>query len=219
MRGLGFRVAHVSVPIPVFSSLTKAPSPRCDVLPPRLKNMGYTAAITLAGIVACWSVSMVISVVEMITLDQLFPGMLSRGAVANTSGRLALRLAGCLGLMGGGYVTAWLANKVQRSGLKHAVLVGCIYGALGILSDYDHPTSWGLTYVVFMIAVIAPSLGAWMCETRFRYRRTLQTASRRPPRSQSLPLNGLNESWRTGTFHGLQSVGPTRQSRTKLVSR
>ena len=214
MRGLRFRVAHVSVPVLVFSSPPKTSSSGYPALPPVLKNVVYTGAITVAGIVACWSVSMVISAVEMITLDQLFPGLLSQGAAANTTGRLALRLAGCLGLMGGGYVTGWLSNRVQRSALKHAVAVGCIYGVLGILSDYGHPMSWSLTYGVFLIAVIATSLGAWMCEIRLRYRRTVQIASRRPPRPQSLPLNAGNPAWRTGTFHNLQSVGPDRQSRT-----
>lgn len=134
----------------------------------RLKKFGYTIAITFAGLIACWAASMVIVAIEIVVLAQLSPSWWDGGGPAHTPGRLALRLAGCLGLMVGGYVSAWFASRMQKSEVKHAMLVGCVYGVLGVLSNDPQPISWGLACFVFLIAVIASSLGGWFREAQVR---------------------------------------------------
>ena len=144
----------------------------------RLIQILYTSAITIAGLVACWASSLLISAAEVVVVSQFFPGAWGEGGPSTVTSRLALRLAGCLGLMVGGYVSAWLASRAHRSELAHALLVGCIYGVLGILSDDTQPISWVLASFVFLIAVIAATLGGWLREAQVRKNRATLFPSR-----------------------------------------
>ena len=141
-------------------------------------NFLYSIAIVVAGLVACWAASMAISALEIIGLSQLLPNLVGAGTPADPVGRLSLRVAGCLGLMVGGYVSAWFASRVQRSEVGHAMLVGCIYGVLGVWSDVGQPMSLGLLCFVFLIAVIAATLGGWLREAQVRRQRSTLVASR-----------------------------------------
>jgi hypothetical protein len=137
----------------------------------QLGKILYSSAITIAGLVACWVGSMFVSAVEALAVSQFFPGAWGEGGPTKVAAKLALRLAGCVGLMAGGYVSAWLASRAQRSELKHAFLVGCIYGVLGVLSD-SQPISWMLASFIFLIAVSAATLGGWLREAQVRKYRT-----------------------------------------------
>ena len=137
----------------------------------QLGKISCSSAITIAGLATCWAASVFVSAIEAFVASQFFPGAWGEGGPTKITAKIALRVAGCVGLMVGGYVSAWFASRMQRSELKHALLVGSIYGVLGVLSD-TQPMSWMLVSFVFLIAVSAAALGGWLREAQVRKYRT-----------------------------------------------
>ena len=137
----------------------------------RLGKISCSSAITIAGLATCWAASVFVSAIEALVASQFFPGAWGEDGPTKITAKIALRVAGCVGLMVGGYVSAWFASRMQRSELKHALLVGSIYGVLGVLSD-TQPMSWMLVSFVFLIAVSAAALGGWLREAQVRKYRT-----------------------------------------------
>jgi hypothetical protein len=134
----------------------------------RLQKFVHTIAIVAAGLVACWAGSLAVSAVEMLAILQISPGLLMQGGPVNMTRRIVLRLAGCVGLMVGGYVSAWFASRAHRSEIKHAFFVGCVYGVLGIMSHDSQPVSWVLACIIFLISTASASLGGWFREAQVR---------------------------------------------------
>jgi hypothetical protein len=126
-----------------------------------LKQPWLTLVAASTGVVACWITVIVICVIEVLVLPHISPGSFSQGP-SNVVGRAAFRVAGCLGVGVGGYVSAWLASRGGHSELLHAILVGLIFGVLGALAAGSKPLQWQEVWPILIVAILSAMIGGWI---------------------------------------------------------
>jgi hypothetical protein len=126
-----------------------------------LSQPWLTLVAASTGVVACWVTVIVICVVEVLLLPHLSPGSFSQGP-SNVVGRAAFRVAGCIGVGVGGYVSAWLASRAGHSELIHAMLVGLIFGILGVLAAASKPLQWEEVWPIVVVSLLSAMIGGWI---------------------------------------------------------
>jgi hypothetical protein len=126
-----------------------------------LSQPWLTLVAASTGIVACWVTVIVICVVEVLVLPHISPGAFQQGP-SNVVGRAAFRVAGCLGVGVGGYVSAWLASRAGFSELIHALVVGLVFGILGVLTAASKPLQWDEVWPILAVAVLSAMIGGWV---------------------------------------------------------
>src|SRR5262249_48475027 len=89
------------------------------------------------------------------------PGAFTQGP-SNVVGRAAFRVAGCFGVGIGGYVSAWVASLPGHSELIHAMLVGLIFGSLGVLASASRPLQWSEVWPILVVMVLCAMIGGWI---------------------------------------------------------
>src|SRR5947209_6700781 len=109
--------------------------------PENLSQPWLTLVAASTGILACLVTVIVICVVEVLVLPYISPGAFEQGP-SNVVGRAAFRVAGCIGVGVGGYVSAWLASRAGFPEIVHALVVGLVFGILGVLSAASKPLQW-----------------------------------------------------------------------------
>ena len=140
------------------------------------KRFFYAIAITSAGLLACWIASMIVAALETVVVLPLSTSIFGNDSDVDTIERLVLRLAAYAGLMVGGYVAAWVASRLESSEVKHSILVGCIYGGLGVLADDRPPIAW--VCLVLLMSAAASCLGGLLRAAQVRRNQTTPAVSR-----------------------------------------
>jgi hypothetical protein len=126
-----------------------------------LSQPWLTLVAVSSGVGACWVTVIVICIAEVLVLPHISPGSFSQGP-SNVVGRAAFRVAGCIGVGVGGYVSAWFASRAGHSELLHAMLVGLIFGILGVLAGASKPLQWQEVWPILVVALLSAMIGGWL---------------------------------------------------------
>jgi hypothetical protein len=142
----------------------------------RLIQPVFAIAATLAGFGATLLVTIIICVLEVLLIPRLSPGAFYEGP-ANAVGRAAFHIAGLVGVIFGGYTAALLASRSGRSETGHAILVGVLFGLIGVVSNSGKAPGASEPVGIFLAAVLCAMIGGWVRVWRM-WRKGLASSSR-----------------------------------------
>ena len=113
------------------------------------------------GAVACAIAVFVLCGIEILVLPHVSSARFENGP-SNGMAKAAFHLAGCVGVGVGGYVSAWLASRAGHSELTHAILVGILFGVLGVLAAASRPLQWQEVWPILVVALLSAMIGGWV---------------------------------------------------------